>query len=110
MLSAPGLEGLLTTSAFAVCFLIGSAVVALWLDLRFPRLAPATVKATLIHVGVTIVTAQVVFPLAFNALQGSRTLTLVALFGVAFPILTYSLLVAVWVLKLVANASRGVFR
>lgn len=94
---------------FAVCFLVGSAVVAVWFDLRFPWIAPSTVKGTLIHVGVTIVTAQVV-PLAFQALQGSQVLTLVALFGVAFPVLTYSLLVAVWVLKLVANASRGVFR
>jgi hypothetical protein len=85
-------------------------MVAVWFDLRFPRIAPSTVKGTLIHVGVTIATAQVVVPLAFQALEGSPVLTLVALFGVAFPVLTYSLLVAVWVLKLVANASRGVFR
>lgn len=110
MLAAPGLEGLLTTSAFAVCFLVGAAVVAVWLDVRFPRLAPGSLKATLVHVGVTIVAAQIVLPFSFHALQGSRMLTLVALFGVAFPILTYSLLVAVWVLKLVANAARGVFR
>lgn len=67
-------------------------------------------KAVLIHVGLTLVAAQLLFPFAFHALGASRTLTLVAVFGVALPILTYSLLVAVWVLKLVANASRGLFR
>lgn len=105
-----GTGGRLNTSAFAVCFLGGSAAVALWLDLRLPRLAPETVKGILIHVGVTIVAAQVVFPFAFHALAGSQVLTLVAVFGIAFPALTYSLLVAVWVLKLVANTSRGLFR
>lgn len=106
----PGTGDRLTTSAFAIFFLVGSAVIALWLDFRFPRLGPETVKAVLIHVGLTLVAAQLLFPFAFHALGASRTLTLVAVFGVALPILTYSLLVAVWVLKLVANASRGLFR
>jgi hypothetical protein len=99
----------LSSSTFAICFLVGCAVVALWLDVRFPRLGPATVKGTLLHVAATIVAAQLLFPVAFESVTGSLVWTLAALFVVALPALTYSLLVAVWVLKLVADASRGRF-
>jgi len=106
----PGLEVGLSSSAFAVCFLAGSAMLALWLELRFPRLGPTTVKGTLLHVGGTIIAAQILLPLGVHFLTGSRVLTLVALFILALSALTYSLLAAIWLLKLVSNASRGRFR
>ena len=109
MLSSPGTEVGLSSSAFAICFLVGCGVLAVWLDTRFPRLGPETVKATLLHVGGAMVVALLIFPVGFHLLSGSRLWTLVAMFVVAFPTLTYSLLVAFWVLRLVANASRGRF-
>jgi hypothetical protein len=109
MLVSSGQGRKLTSSTFAICFLIGCAVVALWLDLRFPGLAPATVKAALLHVVATLLAAQLVFPAAFHSLASSWLRTLAALFLVALPALTYSLLVALWILKIVANASRGRF-
>jgi len=109
MLSSPGTEDGLSSSAFAIFFLVGCGVLAVWLDQRFPRLGPETVKATLLHVGGAMVVALLLFPAGFHVLSGSRVWTLVAMFVVAFPALTYSLLVAFWVLRLVANASRGRF-
>jgi len=46
----------------------------------------------------------------YHFLTGSRVLTLVALFILALSALTYSLLAAIWLLKLVSHASRGRFR
>jgi ABC-type Fe3+-siderophore transport system permease subunit len=105
----PGTEVGLSSSTFAVCSLLGAAAVAVWLDLRFPRLTPATVKSILLHVGGALVAAQLLSPLAFHFLTGSRASTLAVVFVVALPALTYALLVALWVLRFLANASRGRF-
>jgi hypothetical protein len=99
----------MSSSAFVVCFLVGSGAVALWLDNRFPSLAPESFKATFLHVGGTIVAAQLLSPLALHFLGGSRLATLLVVFLAVFPALTYSLIVAIWLLKLMTNALRGRF-
>lgn len=93
-----------------VSFLVGCALVAFWVERRFPDLAPRTMRGTLVHVGATLVAAQLLAPLVINLVTGSPRLTLLAVFAVAFPALTYSLLVAIWVMKLLQGAMRGLLR
>lgn len=100
----------MSAGVFAVCFLFGAMAVALWIDARFPSLAPQNLRSALLHVGGTIVAAQVLIPLGLHAIVGSPTLTLLSVFGLAFPGLTYTMLAGIWVIRLVANIWRGLSR
>jgi hypothetical protein len=92
-----------SATVFLILFAVGSAAVAWWCDDRFPGLAPENLRAALIHVGVSVVAAQVLVPIGLQYLlaSGSQAVTLVAVFGLALPALTYSFIAAIWVLKLV---------
>jgi hypothetical protein len=97
-------------TVFAVCFLVGAVVIALWIDVRFPRLAPSSIGVTVLHVGGTIVGAQLLTPLATHLLVGSAFLTLVSTFAVGFPALVYTLLVAIWIIRILRGVARGLLR
>jgi hypothetical protein len=100
----------MTPNVFAVCFLIGALAVALWIDIRFPALAPTGLRPVLWHVGGTIVGAQLLVPLAMHLLGGPPAVTLVAVFLVAFPALVYTLLAAIWIFRIAGTAFRGRLR
>lgn len=109
MVAAYGEAGLSPT-VFAVCFLVGAAVIALWIDVRFPGLAPSSFGGTVLHVGGTIVGAQLLTPLATHFLGGSAFLTLVSTFAVGFPALVYTLLVAIWIIRILRGLTRSLLR
>lgn len=88
-------------------FALGAASVALWVDARFPALAPDTLRGALLHVGVSLVLGRLLMPLATHALGGgSEPMRLLLVVGVAFPILVYTFLAAVWIVKIWRDAYR----
>jgi hypothetical protein len=97
-------------SVFAVCFLLGAVSVAFWIDARFPRLAPKTMRSALFHVGGTMVAAQLLMPLAVHFLIGSPVTTLVTVFVLGLPALVYTLLAGIWLLRLVTDMWRSLSR
>jgi hypothetical protein len=109
MIAPPGQEILLSSQLFAYCLLGGAAAIALWVDVRFPRLAPQSMRAAMLHIGATLVVAQIVLPLATSVLTGSRALALLATFAVALPSLVYCLISAIWVIRLAHAGLRGRF-
>lgn len=109
MVALHGERGL-SPAVFAVFFLVGAASIALWIDIRFPRLAPKSFRAAFLHLGGALVGAQLLTPLATYVLSGSVFLTLVSTFAVGFPALVYTLLVAIWIIRLLHSVARGVFR
>jgi hypothetical protein len=109
-MSIPGQEITLSPQLFALCYLAGAAAVAVWFDARFPELAPRSFRSAIIHMGATMLGAQLVVPLATHFLTGSQVLTLVSAFAVGFPALVYSILAAMWIVKLAHAGLRGRFR
>jgi hypothetical protein len=103
-------EAGLSPTVFTMLFLIGAIAVAFWIDARFPRLAPGSLRAVLLHVGGTVVGAQLLTPLLTHILGGSPALTLVAIFAVALPALVYALLVAIWVIRILHGVGRSLLR
>jgi heme O synthase-like polyprenyltransferase len=93
-------------------FAVGAGAIAVWIDARFPRLAPEEMRRALIHVGISIVVAQLLVPIGMRLLLGVEThvATLFAIFGVAFPAIVYALLSGVWVIKLTTGALRSNMR
>ncbi len=93
---------------FLACFALGSGILALWIDNRAPRLAPTSLRGILIHVGASVVVANVVVHVAMERIiDNSPGSVLLAVFALALPATTYSLLAAVWLIKLLAAIARG---
>ncbi len=88
----------MSNGTFALVLTAGAALLALWIDARLPKLAPATMRWVLLHVGAAVLTLQVI-PGA-----GSNTMIYVVLFGVVLPALVYSFLAAIWFIKLAQTA------
>jgi hypothetical protein len=91
---------------------LGAGAIALWIDVRFPRLAPEEMRPALIHVGISIVVAQLLVPIGMHFLLSleSHIATLFAIFAIAFPAISYALLAGLWVIKLTTGALRSHMR
>src|ERR1051325_9615008 len=88
----------MTMYAFAIAFLFGAAAVALWVDQRFPSIAPTDLARALLRTIVVIAASQLLFPPVWEAAL-ARSPALVAVFSVAFPLLTLVLLCAIWSIR-----------
>lgn len=95
--------GLLT-----VFFGLGAGAIALWIDARFPQLAPQELLKALLHVIASTVVAygsghamQVLF-----ATEEPRII-FAAAFGLGLPSIVYCLLAGVWVIKVTQRAMSG---
>jgi hypothetical protein len=83
---------------FGVLFLTGASAVALWVDARFPEIAPPNLRRALLRTLIALAISQIVFPPAWEAAL-ARSPVLVAVFSVAFPCLTLVLLCAIWSIR-----------
>ena len=95
---------------FVACFLFGTAVLALWADVRLPGLAPRGLRGLTRRFAYALLALLVVTPICTDLVAGPGTSAprvYAALFGVALPALVYSMLVAVWMIKLAQRALGG---
>jgi hypothetical protein len=86
---------------------VGSAAIALWAFVRFPRLEPARAGLKMAHLIAALAVAQFVAPPAMSFLiHGSNALwpSLLALFLVFIPSQLWAYLSGIWVLALLRNA------
>ncbi len=88
----------MSIQTFAIAFLFGAAVIALWLDHRFPGIAPRDLGRALLRTIVVLAASQILFPPVWEAAL-ARSPVLVAVFSVAFPVLTLVLLCAIWSIR-----------
>jgi hypothetical protein len=96
----------MNAQTFGIAFLLGAGAVALWLDARFERFAPADLRRALFRSLVAVAAAQFLFPPVWAAaLDWSPAL--VAVFSIAFPFLTYLLLSTIWSIKWLQATLRG---
>lgn len=91
----------MSKDVFLFFFLVGAALLAVWVAVRFPRY-PATLTGALAHVAVTFGVSFALAPvLAVVAGDGRQ---LLAVFAVALPALTYMFLVGFWLLRAARSA------
>jgi hypothetical protein len=89
----------MSNSAFVCVLGVGSAVLALWIHVRFPTFAPELVGKTLLHT-----------MLAFALLRlmpgtvESPVLAVITIILLVVPALTYAQLCAIWMLRHVQTA------
>ena len=91
---------------FLLVFLLGAGLLAAWIALRLPRLAPPSFRWAWAHLAAALVVGAVLDP-ALHAVPGlpSKLSVLAALFCIALPALTYMLLTGMWLVQLAAGHS-----
>ena len=100
------------TAAFAATFVLSAGVLAVWIDHRFPRLAPQELRPALLHLFIASLANQLLdAPLARliagSSLPQSRV---VATVGVVLPLVVYAALAGLWTLRLAQRALSGHMR
>ncbi len=96
---------------FLVALVVASALLAVWVSVRVPRVTPQTLGGTLVHVLVGMLAVNTLVPGAMAPLLASDSLLAleVAVVGVALPGFTYVLLASLWLLRVCQGAlNRGV--
>jgi hypothetical protein len=84
----------LSNGTFVLVLTVGAALLALWVDARFPKLAPASLKRVILHVAFAFVVLQLLSGLA------AGVTVYVALFAVVLPALMYAFLTAIWFIRI----------
>jgi hypothetical protein len=85
-------------SLFAPLFLIGAGALALWIDLRFPQLAPQELRTRMLAV-----VGAVVVLVAAPLVNSSPTAAFATLFALVLPAFVFAFLTAVWLLRALAG-------
>ena len=103
---------MLSASTFLFVLAIGSALLALWVYVRFPSLATMSWGRVLLHLALAIVLLEALMPGAMTAAFGVGTSAgiLLAIIGVALPALTYLFLSSLWLLRLAQGLLGGPLR
>jgi hypothetical protein len=98
-------------TAFSVFFVVIGALMALWIDARFPRLAPEELRAAAIRLGAAFLVAQLAVPAAgYVAAPLSETARIGIALTIGFCALTLLMLATVWVVKIAQGLVGGRFR
>jgi hypothetical protein len=97
----------MSSASLVVAMSLGSAAVALWAFVRFPRLAPARAGFRMAHLVAALAVAQFVAPPAMKlVIHGSNAVgpSLLALLLIFVPSQLWAYLSGIWVLALLRNA------
>jgi hypothetical protein len=90
---------------------LGAGAIALWIDVRFPRLSPQDLAKAVLHVAASV---AVVYGSghAMQMLTSSDDprVVLLGVFAIGFPSIVYCLLAGIWLIKLAQRMLSGNLR
>ena len=96
----------MTVHQFLAVLTLGAGSLALWINFRFPKLAPEGIWTAVLHVGAAIFAGQVLVPIlggAMPALSPAAQALLIT-FALGLPALVYALLASIWVIRIAQGA------
>lgn len=89
----------MSVAVFLVALLVGAGALALWIDVRFPDLAPSDPRGRLTAALIAVALVSIV-PVS----TAGGAATMVSLLGVVLPAMCFALLTTLWLLRMVAAA------
>jgi hypothetical protein len=92
-------------TALVLVYTVGAAALAMWVELRFGRLTPGSLKARFFHSALALATVQLAVPVMRLLVGEGKSVShsLFALLYVFLPALIYAFLSSIWLLKLVSG-------
>lgn len=97
----------MTVTQFLVALALGAGAIALWINFRFPKLAPDGVKKAVVHVAVAMIVCSAVVPQIGELIPESLSPVMraaVVTFVIGLPALVYALLASIWVILIAQGA------
>jgi hypothetical protein len=98
----------LSASTFTLYLLVGSALLAFWIIVRYSSFGPQTIVRAIVHVIVAMVLLHLLLPFGLDAVDatGVPATDYVQVFGVALPLFVYAFLSGGWTTR----AAMGLLR
>ena len=98
----------MSASTFTLYLLVGSALLAFWIILRYRGFGPQTIVRAIVHVIVAMVLLHLLLPVGLDAVDaiGVPAADYVQVFGVALPLFVYAFLSGGWTTR----AAMGLLR
>lgn len=94
---------------FGIAFAFGAGAIALWIDVRFPKLFPAELRWILLHATAAWVALHFISGIVGPFVAAGHLPAILTLVGLALPGVAYTFLVCLWTIKMFqgARASAG---
>jgi hypothetical protein len=91
----------MSLGVFVIALTVGAALLALWTCLRFPRIAPETLRGALLQVAIALLAGWFLVPAAVGSVVdwASPTGPLIAMLLFVLPALTYLFLASLWAMR-----------
>ena len=90
---------------------LGAGAIAIWIDVRFPKLAPKDLGKSMLHVGASVLIGYAAGPaLGLFIASEDQRVVLLGVFGIGFPTVVYCLLAGLWMIKVAQRMLSGNFR
>jgi hypothetical protein len=99
----------MTVTQFLVALALGAGAIALWINNRFPGLAPGRMVVAFIHVGIAMVIGMALVPAIDAFVEASVSplmRAIVITFLVGLPALVYALLTSIWIIFIAQSAMK----
>jgi ABC-type uncharacterized transport system permease subunit len=95
----------------AVLIGLGAGAIALWIDIRFPRLSPKEMAKAVLHVAASVAVVYATSP-AMQMVTSSDDprIVLLGVFAIGFPSVVYCLLAGLWLIKVAQRMLSGNLR
>jgi ABC-type transporter Mla maintaining outer membrane lipid asymmetry permease subunit MlaE len=97
----------MSASQLLMAFAVGTALLALWSFVRWPDIAPTTMKAAFFRLVVALVLLQIGATVLGVGVDLAPTLGPLLVVAAVVPVLTYAFLASIWFMKLCADQMRG---
>lgn len=101
----------MNTQSFVLALATGCALLALWVEVRFPTLAPGGLGRVFLNIVAAVLCMHLAGAMVVAAAEHSALpLRFAAVFVLALPALTYVFLSSIWVLRLMGSSMSGSIR
>jgi hypothetical protein len=99
----------MSTAQLLLAFTVCTGLLAVWAFVRWPRIAPASLKGALLHVILAVGLLQVGGTLLGAGVEAVPAWGPVLLVVAVVPVLTYAFLASIWFMKVLADQMRGAY-
>src|SRR5918995_318566 len=89
----------MSSATFIIGLGIGAALLAFWVQLRFPNFAPQTLGWAIFHLVAITVLAQLT-KVVFGSVELQPLGTMGLVFGLALPTLVYAFAAGMWIIRI----------
>jgi hypothetical protein len=90
---------------------LGAGAIALWIDVRFPRLAPRELVTAVLNVAASVAVVYGSSPvMQMLTSSDDPRVVLLGVFAIGFPSVVYCLLAGIWLIKVAQRMLSGNLR